>query len=168
MARNAENVSIWWRHHVNQHLPHGIQGLYSLGRWMSYDKISWSLEATIFGFSIFHKWPETRKMFPFDDVIMLTNIFLMEYRASIHWADGCLTTRSHEVSKPRYLVLVFSNRFCWWHLINAEVFYLGSRVLLTWCSHSPSAVSWQKGLVMGLLMTCRHGGVSLVVDHVVT
>ena len=49
-ASNAENVSVWWRHHIInkyclcQPAVH-LQGLYSVSGKTSYRKISWSLEA---------------------------------------------------------------------------------------------------------------------------
>ena len=56
-----------------------------------------------------HKWPVTRKMFPFDDVIMLTSHRPIFFRASIYQADGRLSVRSHEVSKSRDSGLNFSS-----------------------------------------------------------
>ena len=57
-----------------------------------------------------HKWPVTRKMFPFDDVIMQGLYY-------IHWADGRLTARSSEVSKPWDSGLNFSNRSEIWQAL---------------------------------------------------
>ena len=66
-----------------------------------------------------HKGPVTRKMSPFDDVIMICLLSVMSncygqiYRTSIHKADGHLTARSREISKPRDSDLGFSNRSIW-------------------------------------------------------
>ena len=57
--------------------------------------------------------PVTRKMYPFDDVIMSWSWCLWfnpdEYWVSLHLADGLLTVRAHEVSKQRDSGLDFSN-----------------------------------------------------------
>ena len=74
-----------------------------------------------------HKWPVTRKMFPFDDVIMINN----------RHVDSVVTTMSHELYFTTYIVLqtfkqsIFGPRSairwfsycCWLYPLTAATLY---------------------------------------------
>ena len=71
MASYAENVAIWWRHHDTSHYHQPRTIMHSLpttvrGSSSTREKRSTGAHFT----NSLHKWPVTRKMFPFDDVIM--------------------------------------------------------------------------------------------------
>ena len=51
-----------------------------------------------------HKWPVTRKMFPFDDVIMWHNESIWQYNI-IHVMDCCLTAPSLYLSQCWFLII---------------------------------------------------------------
>ena len=107
MASNAENVSIWWRHHGCPWVVFTVAPIWwllrDIGKLHYNDAIMGAIASLITSFTIVystvysdadqrkhqssaslafvwgihrgpvnspHKWPVTRKMFPFDDVIM--------------------------------------------------------------------------------------------------
>ena len=99
MASNAENVSIWWRHHVNSFFffllltafTDFLQG-WLIGTWEITSSWQWrynepdgrskkTSKPRVAGLCVGnspvnspHKWPITRNMFPFDDVIMIVPV----------------------------------------------------------------------------------------------
>ena len=83
---NAENVSIWWRHHHYNDVIMGAIASQITSLTIVYSTVHsgadqtkhqssaslafvWEIHRWPVNFP--HKWPVTRKMFPFDDVIMM-------------------------------------------------------------------------------------------------
>ena len=84
-----------------------------------------------------HKWPVTRKMFPFDDVIMFTYIFPMVVKRSVVWDSfrGVVSTRACQSR--------------WWYAARAR------SCSLIWGPHKDTISAYQadKGeLSCGMLM----------------
>ena len=48
-----------------------------------------------------HKWPVTRKMFPFDDVIMCSSSIIEQYRSKASWSIH-IVTQFHDYDNPLY------------------------------------------------------------------
>ena len=118
MASHAKNVSIWWRHH----------GLH----WnQTIDKCFYKFIRTVYYFRRHHQCiivivsiiliiigPVTRKMFPFDDVIMFST------RVHVHVI---------RVAKPFYFIK-------WWPKCQQAV--------SDWKSHQPlAAICWCVGVI---------------------
>ena len=108
-ARNAENVSIWWRHYgvhyddvIMTMLASQITSLtvvYSIvysgviqRKHQSSASLAFVREIHRGPVNFPHKWPVTRKMFPFDDVIMCS-VLAMLHPVTVHetvfWGVRC-------------------------------------------------------------------------------
>ena len=76
MTSNAEIVSIWWRHHGHHARNNNYSKNYLMVNRFNWVRIRRSFEKnylTFYTVNSPHKWPVTRKNFPFDDVIMMSS-----------------------------------------------------------------------------------------------
>ena len=60
-----------------------------------------------------HKWPVTRKMFPFDDVIMHTYAFHKHTRLEHHMKHGWSSCFNRRRRRPHFPMIILRMKFIW-------------------------------------------------------